>query len=266
MYESFSVEWQGWFTSSDGLWSQSRRWAFALLPEEVQSVGIACGSFLSGSSTCLGLCWSHLRTVSLALCLADAVTYLCCQASGSLVILISARAFWPLCEQRLCEFLWLWIHWVPELVRCLPAVSSATMQNVNFIHPPHQPTCVFKDISWHSLHNRESLLEVFLYSFSLFSNRTHSGSSAVGRFLLELLSWKQGVLYHVSQMHFLSSLSRFQLLLQSNIQKGFLADFQSAPDSLTFVNYFCVAEHLLKDFSCSLMGMLFYYLTLFFFP
>lgn len=44
---------------------------------------------------------------------------------------------------------------VPELVRCLPAVPSA-VQNVNFIHHPHQLTCVFKDIFWHSL------VEVFL--------------------------------------------------------------------------------------------------------
>lgn len=63
------------------------------------------------------------------------------------------------------------------------------------IHHPYLPACVFKAIFWHSW-NSFSLR----YSFSLFPTRTRSGSTAVGWFLLQFMSWKWWVLYHMGQM------------------------------------------------------------------
>lgn len=211
--------------------------------------------------------WSHLHTVALALCLANAVTYLCCQASGSLVIFISARAFWPLCEQK--SFV---NSYGFESTGCADSGTTAGEVFTSCTFSCHAECEIYSSSTSAHMCLQRHLLAQFTqqrvlvrtfslrYSFGLFSNRSHR-SSAVGWFLLELLSWKQGVLYHERQMHFPPISGKILVAFMEQHPKRLSSRFSICSRFTHICSLLLCAEHLLKDFSCSLMGI-FYYLTL----
>lgn len=138
--------------------------------------------------------WDCCHTCELPLGMSDAVTHLSCVGGLSGDLHFSQSLLTLFLAKGLPEFPGFRSAGCPELVRCLPAAPSAAIQNEKFSFIIQTFLPVSSKHSWKSFSLR--------YSFSLFPTRTHSGSSVAGWFLLEFMSWKHWVLYHMGQMHF----------------------------------------------------------------